>query len=304
VAAPKPVVVIGSINMDLIARVPHVPAPGETILGRDFVMLPGGKGANQAVAAARLGAPVRMLGRVGSDELGRTLLGELRGSGVETSHVQVTPGVASGIAMITVGDDGENAITVASGANWAVTPDDVTVAADLLRDAAICVVQLELPLPVVERAVHRCRENRVPLILDPAPAPREPLPDPLWKVDILSPNETEAAALTGLPTNEAPARVAGALRERGARAVVLKLGARGAYVSSPDFEGAVAPFNVQAVDTTAAGDAFTGALAVALAEGRSLHDAVRFANAAGALACTKIGAQAAMPTRAALDELV
>ncbi len=300
----KPIVIIGSINMDLVVRVPHIPVPGETILGRDFAMLPGGKGANQAVAVARLGAPAAMVGRVGSDDLGSRLLQGLRDGGVDTSHVQVTPNVASGIAMITVADDGENAIAVASGANYAVTPEDIDAAAELIRGAGVCVLQLELPLAAVARAVELCRQVGVLTILDPAPAPREPLPDELWQADIISPNETEAAALTGLPVDAPPVQVALALHERGCRRVALKLGARGAYASSSEFKGSVNGFQVQAVDTTAAGDAFTGALAVAIAEECRLEEAVLFANAAGALACTKLGAQPAMPSRADARRLV
>lgn len=300
----RPIVIVGSINMDLVVCVAHVPAPGETILGRDFQMLPGGKGANQAVAVAQMGGGAVMVGRVGDDDLGRRLLAGLRERGVDATHVQATPGVASGIAMITVGDDAENAIAVASGANFAVTAEDVDRATDVLKTAAACLVQLELPVETIVHTAELCRRLGVPVIVDPAPAPQEALPEALQRADILSPNETEAAALTGLAVTADPKAVARALRERGARQVVLKLGARGAFVSTADTEALVGGFAVDAVDTTAAGDSFTGALAVALAEGKSLAEAARFANAAGALACTKLGAQSAVPTRAEVDRLV
>lgn len=293
----KPVIIVGSINMDLVVAAPHVPAPGETVLGRDFATIPGGKGANQAVAVARLGGNVMMVGRIGDDDIGPRLLAGLQKNGVDCTHVRTTFGMASGIAMIVVEESGENAITVASGANFKVTPEDVDAAESVLRHAQVCVVQLELPVETVAYTIDLCRRHGVETILDPAPAPRGSLPAAFFDADIISPNETEAAALTQLPADASPEKVAGALRARGCRGIILKLGQRGAYISAQDVETLVAGFKVNPVDTTAAGDAFTGALAVARSEGREFLDAVRFANAAGALACTKRGAQPSMPTR-------
>ncbi len=305
-----PIAIVGSINMDLVVRAPHIPAPGETVLGRAFATIPGGKGANQAVAVGRLGTPAVMIGRVGDDAFGEQLIGGLREAGVETSHVLTTPGTSSGIAMIVVGEDGENAITVAGGANARVTPADIDAAEDVLREAAICLVQLELPIETVVHTIRRCRALGVRTILDPAPAPAmaDSL-EGLLAADLLSPNESEAAILLKHlgrhpPSSDDASTVATALRQRDDQTIVLKLGRRGAHVLSPELAGDVGGFTIDPVDTTAAGDAFTGALAVALAEGRPLADAVRFANATGALACTKMGAQPSMPTLAEVEALL
>ena len=291
-----PIVIVGSVNMDLVVRTPCVPAPGQTVLGRDFVTIPGGKGANQAVAVARLGGNAIMVGRVGDDDFGRRLREELRSSGVNDDHVLTTPDVASGIAMIVVEDGGENAITVASGANFAVTPADVDAAEAVIREAKVCLLQLELPVETVLHTIDLCRQHGVETILDTAPAPAPPAPEGLFKADIITPNESEAAALTGLAVDTAPAQIADALQAKGCRTVVLKLGQRGSHVFAPDGDWPAAAFAIEPVDTTAAGDAFTAALAVARAAGQPLADAARFANAAGALACTRLGAQPSMPT--------
>lgn len=303
-SASAPVVIVGSINMDLVARVPRVPAPGETVLGRDFTTIPGGKGANQAVAVARLGGSAFMVGRVGDDDFGRRLVDGLLAGGVDCGHVRPTPGAASGIAMIVVEDAGQNAITVASGANFQVTAADVDAAESLIRQARICLVQLELPLETVLHTIALCRRHGVETILDTAPAPSSPVDSGLFAADVVTPNETEAAAITGLPANADPREIAASLAARGSRSVVLKLGARGAFIRTDQQEQAIPGFQVRVVDTTAAGDAFTAALAVARSEGRDLPAAVRFANAAGALACTVHGAQPSMPTRTAVDRFL
>ncbi len=289
------VVVVGSVNMDLVARVDHVPAPGETVLGSDFQTIPGGKGANQAVAVARLGARCTMVGRVGEDAFGERLIAGLRDEGIDTRHVQTTPETPSGVALIAVAASGENAICVASGANFAVTPADVNAAEDAIAAADACLLQLELPVKTVSHAIRVCHRHGVEAILDPAPALPDP-PDELFAADILSPNETEAAILLGQQGHPVePDAAARALAKRGARKVVLKLGARGAGMLDDGEFVVIEGHPINVVDTTAAGDAFTAALAVARAQGRSLQDAVRYANAAGALACTKFGAQPSMP---------
>ena len=300
--AARPIVVVGSINTDLVVRTPHVPAPGETVLGSDLLTLPGGKGANQAVAASRLGASVHMIGRVGDDAFGARLREGLSAEGVGVDHVTVTPGVASGCAMILVDGRGENSIVVSPGANARLTPRDVDRAERLIRRAAAVVMQLEIPLSTVRHAIRLCRRLGVRTILDPAPVPPKGLPPALYRVDVLTPNEQEGAGLTGL---RLPARIATALRSKGASTVVLKLGAKGALLLEGEGRPRnVAPFRVRAVDSTAAGDAFTGALAVALSERMPLDEAVRFANAAGALCCTKVGAQPALPDRRAVERLL
>lgn len=296
------VVVVGSINMDLVIRAPHVPQPGETVLGREFTTIPGGKGANQAVAVARLGTSCSLVGRVGDDAFGQHLRRQLQANGVNVDEVVVTEGTPTGVAQIVVDACGENAICVASGANRLVLPADLDAAEDLLRAARVCLLQLELPVETVVHAIQLCRRLGVETILDPAPALADP-PAALFDADILSPNAGEAEMLTGetLATHAKEAKaVAAALVQRGARNVVLKLGANGALV----FDGArfehIPGHRIKPVDTTAAGDAFTGALAVGRARGQSLFDAARQANAAGALACTCFGAQPSMPTAAQL----
>jgi ribokinase len=294
--------------MDLVARTPRLPGAGETVLGTgDLLSIPGGKGANQAVAATRLGADVHMVGRVGDDAFGRTLLRGLRAEGVNTRFVCRSPGLVSGCASILVDARGENCIVVSPGANARVTPADVDAAESVIRRAAVVVLQLEIPLATVRRAIALARKHSVPTVLDPAPVPPGGLPDALYRVDVLTPNEHEAAQLVsaawGAPPNSpAPA---GALLACGPREVVLKLGAKGSL--SLDADGAntrAKPFRVKAIDTTAAGDAFTGALAVAMGEGMPREVALRFANAAGALCCTRMGAQPALPTRAEVDRVV
>lgn len=299
-----PVVVIGSINMDLVVRSPRMPAPGETILGSDFVAVPGGKGANQAVAVGRLGGEVHMLGRVGDDDFGRTLLTSLQEAGVQTDYVWPTSGVPSGCAAITVDDQGENAIVVVPGANHRLRPADIDAAADLLQSAAMVLFQLEIPLDTVAYAVERCRDWGVPTLLDPAPAPAAGLPPTLYQVDILSPNESEAQLLLAAQGHEAPdaPAIGAALLAAGPQQVVLKLGATGSmWITSAEPGLTVSGFSARVVDTTAAGDAFTGALALALAEGEAMPTALRFANAAGALCCETLGAQPAMPVREAVS---
>ncbi|MGA2496865.1 MAG: ribokinase [Tepidisphaeraceae bacterium] len=299
------IVVIGSINMDLVCRTGRIPAPGETAPGEDLRTIPGGKGANQAVAAARLGgdaATVTMIGRVGDDAFGTTLLAGLKNNGVDVEHVAVTKNCASGCALITVAASGENSIVVSPGANGRVTPADVERAKGVIKGASAVVMQLEIPLETVEFAIRMCRKLRVRTILDPAPVPAKGLPKALYEVDILSPNQSEARALAGRKgEDQALGRV---LLRRGPELVVLKRGEQGALVFHGRDICGVRPFKVKAVDTTAAGDAFTAGLAVGLGEGMSIGDAVGFANAAGAICCTRFGAQPALPTRGEVERML
>jgi len=300
------IVVVGSINMDLVTRVARLPRPGETVRGCSFDTVPGGKGANQAVAAARLGASVHMVRRVGSDAFGASLVDSLRSYGVRTDHVRTTPDCPSGIATIGVEDTGENAIVAIAGANGRVTPADVARAEAVIAAADTVLLQLEIPFDSVAAAAALARRHGVRVILNPAPAPSA-LPGRLFRVDVICPNETEARAITGLAGGGIPRALAQArwLTKRGAGLAVVTLGARGAVLyergRSPVH---VPPFKVRAVDTTAAGDAFAGALAVALSEGAAAADAVRFACACGALAATRPGAQPAMPSRAEVEALL
>ncbi|MEA2708320.1 MAG: ribokinase [Phycisphaerales bacterium] len=283
-----PVVVIGSINMDLVCRTQRLPRAGETILGSELRTIPGGKGANQAVAAARIAdgrVDVHMIGRVGDDAFGRELLAGLKNNGVVTNRVAVTKNMASGVAVIVVDRKGENSIVVTPGANARLTPADIDAAEALIRAASVVVLQLEIPLATVRHALKLCRRLGVFTILDPAPAPQKRM---RFDVDLLTPNETEARAVSSAD----------------AKAVVLKRGARGCELVTAAGSRRVKPFKVRVIDSTAAGDAFTGALAVAHALGTPMLEALRLANAAGALCCTKLGAQPALPTRRAVERLL
>ena len=286
------VFVAGSINMDVVATASRHPRVGETVAGEAVHYFPGGKGANQAVAAARLGAPVRMIGRVGPDAFGETLLATARRDGVDTTHVRRDETAATGVALITVADSGQNTIVVAPGANGQVTPADVDAAAEAFAGAAVLLVQLECPLPAVIRAAQLARDRQALVVLNPAPA--RPLPEALLKLtDLLAPNESELAALAG---GADVAAGAAQLRAAGVRTVIVTRGERGVYYESADARGELPAHPVPVVDTTAAGDAFLGGLAVALAEGRPLAEAVAWGNAAGALAVTRPGAQPSLPT--------
>ena len=303
--AKKAIVVIGSSNTDMIIRVSRIPLAGETILGGKFHIAAGGKGANQAVGAARAGGRVTFIARVGKDSFGDQAIAGLRRDGIDVRCVARDQSAASGVALICVAPDGENSIAVASGANAALSSLDVKRAASAIRSAAVLVAQLETPLATVRAAALLAARAGVPFILNPAPA-RE-LPGSLLKlVSILTPNETEAQMLTGIKVTDelAAARAAEILRERGARTVILTLGARGAFLADAKGQQLVPGFKVKPVDTTAAGDIFNGALAVALAEGRALVDAVRFANAAAALSVIRLGAQPSAPMRAAIERFM
>jgi ribokinase len=296
------IVVVGSLNMDLVVRSPRHPKPGETIIGGEFRTIPGGKGANQAVAAARLGAKVEMVGRVGADGFGNDLLANLRGVGVSTTCVKQDSAASSGVALIVVDARGQNTIVVASGANMDLTEGDVEAAALAFEGAAVILLQLESPLPAVARAASLARKRGARVILNPAPA--RPLDaDMLALVDYLVPNESEAALLTGIEVQDSHSckRAAVKLLKQGVGGVILTLGARGALLVNRDGVIRVPAFRVKAVDTTAAGDAFVGAFGVALAASQPPADAMRFASAAAAISVTRVGAQPSMPTRAEVE---
>lgn len=298
------VIVFGSINMDLVARSPRLPVAGETLLGHDFFTAAGGKGANQAVAVARLGIPTQLVGRLGADNFGRELLVNLQASGVDTGAVLVDEAAHSGVAAIAVGDSGENHIIIVPGANGRVNEEDVGRLSDLLDGAAALLLQFEIPMPAVLAAARVARQAGVRVILDPAPAIETGFASLLYPlVDIITPNEIEAAQLVGFAVDgqETAAKAAAALRQRGVGTAIVKLGSSGVFCATQEETFFVPAFPVQAVDTVAAGDAFNGAMAAALASGRPLREAVVWGAAAGAISATIAGAQPSLPDRETFD---
>jgi ribokinase len=299
------IVVVGSANIDLVMKMPRLPRVGETVTDATFVQAFGGKGANQAVGAARAGGEVAFVACVGDDAYGQQVRGSLEADGIDTRFLYTEPGVASGTALIMVGGAGENCIAVAAGANGRLTPAHVDRAREAIDSAAMVVTQCEIPEETLERVVSLGAELGKPVLLNLAPA--RPLADSsLSRLAWLAVNETEAELLTGrrVATDGDVQEAAGALLARGPKAVVLTLGARGAYVAAGAVRGLVPGFAVEAVDTTAAGDVHCGALAVALVEGRGVLESVRFANAAAALAVTRLGAQPSAPLREDVDALL
>ena len=302
---PK-IAVVGSINLDLVVPVPHHPLPGETVLGGELAEYPGGKGANQAVAAARLGAQVAMVGRVGDDEAGTVLRSALQREGVDVRWVLAEQGFRTGRALIAVDrSSGENSIIVSPGANTALAPEHCAASGTVLRDADVTLLQQEIPAATVEAAARLAGGT---VLLNPAPArstlTRESLRDLLDMVDILVPNRAELAAMVGHDLHDLHAVADAARTLRGPSAVVVTLGADGALLCEEGAVLLVPALAVAPVDTTAAGDAYCGALACAVAEGIPLHEAVRHANAAAALATTRSGAQPSLPTRAEVEKLL
>ncbi len=294
---PPRLVVVGSSNTDMIVRAPRLPRPGETVLGGQFAQAPGGKGANQAVAAARLGAQVTFIARVGTDSLGDRAAAGFDAEGIDTTSIIRDPDAPSGVALIGVDETtGENAISVAPGANARLSVADIEAARAPLQSADIVLCQLETPLPTVQAALALARAAHVPTLLNPAPA-QALSQEMLALVSFLTPNETEAAILSGRDT---PADAAQALLAQGAGAVVVTLGGQGALLATGRGETQIIPGRSvsHVVDTTAAGDCFTAALAVALAEGEALPQAAAFAHAAAALSVTQAGAQPSLPSRA------
>ena len=299
------ILVVGSSNTDMIIKLDRIPRPGETILGGAFVIAAGGKGANQAVGAARAGGQVIFIARVGQDMFGEQAVAGLVKDGINADHVTRDKTSPSGVALIFVAKDGENSIAVAGGANANLSNADVRKAKAAFAGASVLVMQLETPLESVQAAADLAAKAGVRVILNPAPA--QPLPDKLLKcVSILTPNETEAELLTGIAVSDAATAAAAAAKlcVRGVQTVIITLGARGAYVATESGGQLVPGFKVKAVDTTAAGDIFNGALAVAIAEGKPLELAVRFANAAAAISVMRLGAQPSAPTRREIERFL
>jgi ribokinase len=299
----QPIVVVGSINIDLVSKAERIPVSGETVLATEFKTHLGGKGANQAVAIARLGYPVHMIGKVGSDAFGEKLLSGLDQAGVGTSAV-VTVEDTSGVAMIVVSPEGDNIIIVTPGANSALRPPDLDAHVEMLRSARLVLAQLETPMDTMEYLATLCEREGIPLMLDPAPS-HALSPTVLRQISWFTPNETEAASYAGGKKTESLEQTAESLLQQGLRGLVLKLGAAGVYLRSQEgLKLHVPAFRVKAVDTTAAGDAFNGAFAVGLARGQSPQESARFAAAAAAVSVTRAGAQPSMPTTDEVDAIL
>lgn len=302
----KPIVIVGSINIDLVVTSPRIPVAGETIWGHEFQQHFGGKGANQAVAVARLGYPVEMIGRIGSDSLGAQARAALQEAGVGVEAVEIAEG-SSGIASITVSESGQNAIVVVPGANTQVTPEYLDRHRKRIESAGMVLTQLEIPMRTVEHLAEICDRSRIPLMLDPAPA--QPLPAAtLSRVAWFTPNETEAAfyadGIDPALVASDPQSLAKAFLRMGPKAAVLKMGARGVLLASHTKVETLPAISVAAVDSTAAGDAFNGAFATGLILAMDELEAARFACAAAAISVTRRGAQSSMPSRAEVDHLL
>ena len=299
------IVVVGSSNTDMVIQSEHLPAPGETILGGTFFMAQGGKGANQAVAAARLNGHVTFIAKIGSDVFGKQSLQLYKDEGIDTAYVSIDDSSPSGVALITVDNNGENCIAVAQGANGNLGVDDISKAQTVLENASIILMQLEIPLETVAQVANIAESKRVRLVLNPAPA--RSLPDELLKkVSIITPNEKEAEMLTGIKISniERAKEAARVLAGKGIETIIITMGAEGALVFHNNEFELVPGSKVKAVDTTAAGDVFNGALVVAISEGNDLIEAVRFANTAAAISVTRLGAQASAPRRSEAEGMM
>jgi ribokinase len=301
----KRILVIGSSNTDMVIKTKKIPAPGETILGGTFLLNPGGKGANQAVAAARLGGKVTFVAKRGNDLFGNQAVGLFMREGIDTQYIVKDPKLPSGVALITVDTKGENSIVVAPGSNGNLMPEDIPIKIFESGKFEILLLQLEIPIQTVEQSAVNASEHGMKVILNPAPALE--LSDNLLKHTwLLIPNETETEILTGIIVHDilSAERATSALLQKGVKNVIITMGASGAFVRSENFTGMVQGVKVEAVDTTAAGDVFNGAVAVALSEGKDLKDAVIFANKAASISATRLGAQASAPYRNEVDNLL
>lgn len=293
------VIVVGSLNIDLVVQVPRFPAPGETITGGDLQRYPGGKGANQAVAAAKHQISTAMIGKVGDDPYGEELLENLEHHQIDTTRVLREPDTPTGSALISITPEGENSIIVSPGANARLRAEDLQQAEELIAGASLMLLQLEVPLTTIAHAVRLGKKHGLRIILNPAPAVELPA-SVLEEIDILVPNQSELALLSGMEIDsiQAVETAAGALLDAGIPALIVTLGAEGAYLASEHAKAHLPSIDIRVVDSTAAGDAFIGGLAAAVIQGKSLDDAVQYANIAGALAVTKKGAQPSLPTAA------
>lgn len=301
--SPK-VAVAGSINMDLVLRCSQFPKPGTTIVAQSYDEISGGKGANQAVSAAKAGAQVTMLGRVGDDAFGQRLVSRLKEQGVDCEHILSTPNCESGLAMIMVDHTGQNSIVCVEGANGRFTSQDIRQLEQVIQSSDVVLLQLEIPLETVQEVIQIAKASKARVILDPAPVP-ESLPSHLLQVDLICPNEYEAEQLTGISINslEQATAAAESLYSQGSRHVVITMGSQGAFLFDEHGGRMIPAFSTNVVDTTAAGDAFAGALAVHWATNDDLDEAVRYGNAAGALAASRLGAQPSMGTRSEIENL-
>ncbi len=299
------ILVAGSINMDLIIRTPRIPLSGENVFGKDFQAIPGGKGANQAVGVARLGYKVALSGRVGRDYFGNSLLKSLRDSGVDTAHVEQDAKSTTGIATILIDENGESRIIITTGANGRFSIKSAVRLQRIMDQFDLVLLQLELPLDSVSRIIEIARSLRKEVVLDAGPPCTKPRPS-FFNVTVLTPNKTEAEAISGKSITDLRTahEIARYLLKKGPEAVVLKLGNEGAFLTTKTQEKYFPAHKVNVVDTTAAGDAFSAALSVAIVEGMTLQEAVKFANAAGALAVTKLGAHSSLPTRQEVETLL
>jgi ribokinase len=297
------IIVVGSLNADLVVRTPRFPQPGETISGEDLLIIPGGKGANQAVAAARQGTSTAMVGRVGNDSFGPTLIENLKRNNVNTSYVQTDAQAATGTAIIVVDANGQNSIVLSPGGNGRVTPADIDKVP--FGDYKLLLLQLEIPVEAVLAAARRAKEMGLRVLLNPAPA--RSLPEKLLSLpDFLVPNESELSLLTDQPVNDIASaeNAAKSLLGRGVQHVIVTLGANGALIVSKEITKHIPSFKVDVVDTTAAGDAFIGGFASALLQNKSMEEAVRYGCACGALAATEFGAQPSLPTKQDVDKFL
>lgn len=299
----KRIVVLGSCNTDMVVRVVHLPQPGETIIGSDFMINQGGKGANQAVAVSRLGGHVSFVARVGNDGFGQQSVKLLKSEGIDVSYVKLTEGVSTGVALIPVDSNGENCIIVDSGANAKLSEQDVLSAREIIESADVLLMQLETPINTVLAAAKMAHEHGALVVLNPAPFPQQPLPlDLLRLVDIITPNETEASMMSGVQVvdEESASKAIVKIQSMGVGTVILTAGGKGAYTMKEGVLCHIPAFPTHVVDTTAAGDTFCGALCVSLCEGSSLEDAIRFANKAASISVTRVGAWCSIPHRSEL----